>query len=55
MSEEDFPTQDEQEESARLARWPEIEEEPEIEEDLIAEVDELIKAQMIKEEGDGSS
>lgn len=51
MSEETFPTQEEQEEAARLVRWPDIEDEPELEEDLLAEIDELVKAQMEEEDG----
>jgi len=55
MSEEEFPTQDEQEEAARFIRWPDLEEEPEIEDDVLAEVDRLVKAHMAEKEEDGSS
>ena len=49
---EDFPTLEEQEEAARAARWPELDEEPEVDVAVLAEVESLIASQMIGEEPD---
>lgn len=47
---EEFPTQEEQEQVAKIARWPELAEEPEIDNAVVADVEGLIKAQMAGEE-----
>ena len=50
---EELPTQAEQEETAKVVRWPELGEEPEVDEAVVAEVEELVRGQMAEEE-DGS-
>ncbi len=47
MSEEKFPTQEEQEEAARAVRWPELRDKPEVDSAVVDEIEDMIGAQMV--------